>query len=96
MDCRSNKCVDFICFRLANVDFKHKRSRNRVENIHLKIPTDKEPNKIVTVVCRWFKTYDDAVLVKWRQIRKQQLEAIIVICKLNGPIHWIRQFTVQV
>lgn len=40
-------------------------------------------NKVVTVVCRRFKPYDDAVLVKWSQLRKQQIEAIIVICKFE-------------
>ena len=56
---------------------------NRVENTHFKILADKKTNKVVTIVCRRFKTYDDAVLVKWCQIRKQQIEAIIVICKFE-------------
>lgn len=64
----------------ANIIFTHGRSLNRIENTHFKALADKKANKVVTVVCRCLKTYDDAVLVKWCQFRKQQIEAIIVIC----------------
>ena len=34
-------------------------------------------------MCRRLKIYDDAVLVKWCQRRKQQIEAIIVTCEFE-------------
>ena len=54
-------------------------SHDRVESIHFKIFVDKEVNKVVTVVYRGFRSYDDSVRVKWYQIRKQQIETTIVI-----------------
>jgi len=57
--------------------FTYGRSLNRTENTHFEISVDKEPDKVVTVVCHCFKINDDAVLVKWSQSGKQQIEAII-------------------
>ena len=49
-------------------------------------------DKFVTVESYWFKDYDDAVLVQKSKLRKQQIEAIIVNCKLE----WLNEyFTVR-
>ena len=54
-------------------------------NTHLEIFSDKVLNKVVAIVCRWFKTDDDAVglCVKRNELRDQHLEAISVICKFK-------------
>ena len=44
---------------------------------------NKETNKVVTIVGRRFKTDDEAVIRKGIQMRRQQLEAISVICEFK-------------
>lgn len=50
-------------------------------NKHVVIAGNKVSYKVVAVVCRWFKTDDDAVVGvrKFNKTRLQQLEAITVI-----------------
>lgn len=50
---------------------------------HFKALADKKENKVVIAVFCWLKSYDDAVLIKWCQIRKRQIEAIIVTCEFE-------------
>jgi hypothetical protein len=44
---------------------------------------DKVTDKVVTVVCRRFKTDDEAVIRKGIQMRGQLLEAISVVCEFE-------------
>ena len=65
-----NKCI-FENFRFT---FKH---------LDFVILSNKILNMIVAVVCRQFKTNDEAVFV-WRiYLGNQHLEAIIAICKFG-------------
>ena len=54
-----------------------------VQHTHFVILSNKISNKVVAVVCRRFKTNDEAVLLKGTEFGKQQMEAIIVICKFE-------------
>ena len=69
--------------RFANVVFTHNRSLDGIKNTHFVILGNKVSNKVVTVVCRRFKTNDDVALLKGTEFGKQQMEAIIVICKFE-------------
>ena len=54
-------------------------------NTHVVITGKKVSDKVVAVVCRRFKTDDDAVVLvrKFDETGIQQLEAITVICKFE-------------
>ena len=56
-------CVDFVSLRFANVVLTHSRSLDGVQHTHFVILSNKISNKVVAVVCRRFKTNDEAVLV---------------------------------
>lgn len=76
-------CVDFIGIRCTNIVFAQGGSPDRVGHTHFVIRSDKIPCKVVAIVCRRFKTNDEAVLLEGIEIGNQQLEAITVVRELK-------------
>ena len=76
-------CVEFIGLRLADVVFAQGGSPDRVEHTHFVIRSDKIPCKVIAIVCRRFKTNDEAVLLEGIEDGDQQLEAITVVRELK-------------
>ena len=72
-------CVNFIGFRLADVGFAQGGSPDRFEHTHFVIRSDEVSNKVVAIVCRRFKTNDEAVLLEGIEDGDQQLEAITAL-----------------
>lgn len=80
----NHECVDFIRLSHANVILTHCGRFNRVKYTHIVMAGNKVSDKVVAIVCRRFKTDDDAVRAgKLKEMRLQQLEAITVICKFE-------------
>ena len=79
----NNGSVNLIGLGLTDSVLSHRRSLDRVEDTDMKMPGNKEFNKIIAIVSRRFKTNDEAVFVKGIQDREQHTEAIIVICEFE-------------
>ncbi len=73
--------VDFVSLGLADVVLAHDRCLDGVQHTHAIVTGDKVSDKVVAVVCRGFKTDDDAVAGAGKLLKAglQHLEAITVI-----------------
>ncbi len=80
---RDDVGINLIRLSLADVVLPHSRGLDRVNDTDLMTFIDKVTDKVVTVVCRRFKTDDEAVIRKGIQMRGQLLEAISVVCEFE-------------
>ena len=60
----NQKVKTLICLRFTNIVLTHLTGFDGVQHTHLVELSNKVSNKVVTVVCRRFKTDDDAVLIE--------------------------------
>jgi len=61
--CSSNNgSINLVGLGLADSVLPHRRSLNGIENTDMKMPGNKEFNKIIAIVSRRLKTNDEAVL----------------------------------
>lgn len=74
-------CQDYQNLGLADVVLAHDRSLDVVQHTRAVVTGNKVPDKVVAVVCRRFKTDDDAVAGAGKLFKAglQHLEAITVI-----------------
>ena len=79
----NNEGINLISLCFTDVVLTHRRSLNGVDDADLVASGDEEFDQVVTIVCRRFKTNDEAAAFVWSECRKQLTEAIIVISELE-------------